>query len=163
MRSIVFKDTGEGYLQMLHRAPGLKMPSNEVLSFMGRQCKGKKASNTDWESSTDPDAKVVQMKDGRTRLTCKPEHAVYLDTGAGFEVGRHSEDQGNTKALDETPEGTKTNLEKVGKELSAGSPTKLIADKGPTLAASLRSWAIAPGKYGSQSRNAKGLTGGRGL
>jgi hypothetical protein len=31
---------------------------------------------------TDPDARIARMKDGRTHLAYKPEHAVDLDTGA---------------------------------------------------------------------------------
>ena len=42
--------------------------------------RGKKLANADWQSPTDPDAKVARMKDGTTRLAYKPEHAVDLDT-----------------------------------------------------------------------------------
>jgi hypothetical protein len=48
---------------------------------LDRKRKGKKLSNEDWASKTDPDAKIAKMKDGSTRLAYKPEHAVDLDTG----------------------------------------------------------------------------------
>lgn len=133
MRSIVRKDTGEGYRQMLHRMAkesGMNTPTNEDLSRMDRQRKGKKTSNKDWESPTDPEAKVARMKDGRTRLAYKPEHAVDLDTGAVVGVDIHPADQGDTKTLSETLKTTEKNLEKVGKAPSLNNPTELIADKG---------------------------------
>ena len=42
----------------------------------------KKGSNDDWTHPKDPDAKITKMKDGRTRLAHKAEHAVDLETGA---------------------------------------------------------------------------------
>ncbi len=44
--------------------------------------KGKKLSNEDWVSKSDPEAKIAKMKDGTTHLAYKPEHAVDLDSGA---------------------------------------------------------------------------------
>jgi hypothetical protein len=40
--------------------------------------KDKKVSNDDWESSSDPDARIARMKDGTTHLAYKAEHAVDL-------------------------------------------------------------------------------------
>ena len=133
MRSIVRKDTGEGYRQMLHRMAedsGMETPTKEDLTRMDRKRKGKKVSNKDWESPTDPDARITRMKDGRTRLAYKPEHAVDLDTGAVVGVVVHPADSGDTATLGKTLETTKTNLECIGKALSCGEPVELIADKG---------------------------------
>jgi hypothetical protein len=41
-----------------------------------------KGSNDDWTHPHDPDAKITKMKDGRTHLAHKAEHAVDLETGA---------------------------------------------------------------------------------
>jgi hypothetical protein len=41
----------------------------------------KKGSNDDWKHPHDPDAKITKMKDGRTHLAHKAEHAVDLETG----------------------------------------------------------------------------------
>ena len=43
---------------------------------------GKSLSNQEWESKSDPDAKVAKMKDGGTDMAHKAEHAVDLESGA---------------------------------------------------------------------------------
>jgi len=47
----------------------------------------------------DPEAKITKMKDGRTHLASKPEHAVDLDTGAIVAVAVHEADKGDTATL----------------------------------------------------------------
>src|SRR5262249_7297553 len=42
----------------------------------------KKGSNDEWKHPHDPDAKITKMKDGRTHLAHKAEHAIDLETGA---------------------------------------------------------------------------------
>lgn len=82
MRSIVRRDTGEGYeafLTGLAQASGIETPTRADLARLDRKRK-KKTSNKDWTSPSDPDAKVTKMKDGRTHLAHKAEHAV---AGAG--------------------------------------------------------------------------------
>ncbi len=44
------------------------------LARLERKRKGKKLSNTDWVSKSDPEAKIAKMKDGTTHLAYKPEH-----------------------------------------------------------------------------------------
>ncbi len=97
---------------------------------MDKTRKGKKLSNEDWESPTDPDARIAKMKDGRTRLGYKPEHAVDLDTGAIVAAPIHGADQGDTKTLPGTLEASEENLEAVGKEPSPEDPAELVTDKG---------------------------------
>jgi transposase len=78
MRSIVRRDTGESYeafLTGLAQASGIETPTREDLARLDRKRK-KKTSNKDWTSPSDPDAKVTKMKDGRTHLAHKAEHAV---------------------------------------------------------------------------------------
>ena len=85
MRSIVRRDTGEdyqAYLTGLAQASGIATPTRDDLARLDRKRK-KTTSNKDWRSPVDPDAKVAKMKDGRTHLAHKVEHAVDLDTGAG--------------------------------------------------------------------------------
>ena len=149
MRTIVRKDTGEGYRQMLHhmaKESGMETPTNEDLSRMDRQRKGKRTSNKEWESPTDPDARVARMKDGRTRLAYKPEHAVDLDTGAVIAMDIYPADQGDTKTLGETLKTTKTNLEKVGKAPSCNDSIELITDKGYHSRAVLKELDDSPWK-----------------
>lgn len=160
MRSIVRKDTGEGYREMLHRMAkesGLDTPTNEDLTRMDRQRKGKKTSNKDWESPTDADARIARMKDGRTRLAYKPEHAVDLDTGVVVGVEVHTADRGDTKTLGETLKTTKANLEKIGKAPTCNTPSELIADKGYHSRAVLKDLDDSPWKTRIAEPKRKGL------
>src|SRR5580704_8606300 len=85
MKSIVRKDTGEDwqqYLRGLAQAEGMENPTEEDLRRQDRGRKGKKVSNAQWESPVDPDSRIAKMKDGRTHLAYKAEHAVDLVTEA---------------------------------------------------------------------------------
>ena len=104
MRSIVRRDTGESYeefLRGLAKASGIETPSREELARLDRKRK-KRTSNKDWKSPADEDARIAKMKDGRTHLAHKAEHAVDLDTGAVVAVTLQGADQGDTTTLDET-------------------------------------------------------------
>jgi transposase len=104
MRSIVRRDTGESYdefLSGLAKASGIETPTREDLVRLDRKRK-KRTSNKDWKSPADEDARVTKMKDGRTHLAHKAEHAVDLDTGAVVAVTVQAADQGDTTTLDET-------------------------------------------------------------
>jgi transposase len=81
MKSIVRKDTGEDwkqYLRGLAQAEGIENPTEEDLRRLDRGRKDKKVSNEQWESPSDPDSRIAKMKDGRTHLAYKAEHAVDL-------------------------------------------------------------------------------------
>ena len=133
LRAIVRRDSGEGYREMLKRLAkesGIGTPTADDLIRMDKTRKGKKLSNEDWESPTDPDARIAKMKDGRTRLGYKPEHAVDLDTGAIVAAPIHGADEGDTKTLPGTLEAAEENLEAVGMEPSPEDPAELVADKG---------------------------------
>ncbi len=104
MRSIVRRDTGESYeefLRGLAKASGIATPTREDLARLDGKRK-KRTSNKEWKSPADEDARVAKMKDGRTHLAHKAEHAVDLDTGAVVAVTLQAADQGDTATLDET-------------------------------------------------------------
>ena len=104
MRSIVRRDTGASYEEFLvglAKASGIETPSREDLARMDRKRK-KRMSNKKWKSPSDGDARIAKMKDGRTHLAHKAEHAVDLDTGAVVAVTLQGADQGDTTTLDET-------------------------------------------------------------
>src|ERR1700751_2563851 len=104
MRSIVRRDTGESYeefLRGLAKASGIATPTREDLARLDRKRK-KRTSNTEWKSPADEDARVAKMKDGRTHLAHKAEHAVDLDTSAVVAVTLQAADKGDTTTLDET-------------------------------------------------------------
>src|ERR1022692_1903101 len=119
MRSIVRRDTGESYeefLRGLAKASGIETPSREDLARLDRKRK-KRMSNQEWESPADGDARVAKMKDGRTHLAPKAEHAVDLDTGAVVAVTLQGADQGDTTTLDQTLcEAGMAVAEQVGRE-----------------------------------------------
>src|SRR6202035_4805488 len=124
MRSIVRRDTGESYeafLTQLAHVSGIKTPSREALARLARQRK-KKSSNKDWTSPADPDAKVTKMKDGRTHLAHKAEHAVDLDTGALIAVTVQAADQGDTTTLIETAIAAAEQIEDAQAAVQAPEP-----------------------------------------
>jgi transposase len=133
-RHIVRRDTGEGYqefLTTLAQASGLETPTRADLARLDRKRK-KKGSNKDWTSPSDPDAKITKMKDGRTHLAHKAEHAVDLDTGAIVAVTIQGADAGDTHTLPETLAEAVEQLDQVTD--ADGEPVALadevVADKG---------------------------------
>src|SRR3954454_14188913 len=133
LRAIVRRDTGEGYRAMLERLAkesGIATPTAEDLIRLDRKRKGKRLSNEDWTSPTDPDARIAKLKDGRTRLAYKPEHAVDLDTGAIVAAEVHPADQGDTATLPGTLAAAEANLTAVGAGPTPEDPAELVADKG---------------------------------
>jgi transposase len=133
LRAIVRRETGEGYREMLKRlaaASGIETPTADDLIRLDRKRPGKKLSNEDWESPIDSDARIARMKDGRTRLAYKPEHAVDLDTGAVLAAPVHHADRGDTKTLPETLEETAQKLDAIKLSPTVEAPAELVADKG---------------------------------
>src|SRR5438093_4351391 len=115
MRSIVRRDTGASYeefLKGLAKASGIKTPTREALARLDRRRK-KKASNDDWTSPSDPDAKITKMKDGRTHVAHKAEHAVDVETGAIVAVTVQGADEGDTSTIGKTLKEAEEQLDAV--------------------------------------------------
>jgi len=133
MRSIVRRDTGESYQEFLTRlavASGIKTPTREALARLDRRRK-KRTSNKDWENPSDPDAKITKMKDGRTHLAHKAEHAVDLDSGALVAVTLHGADVGDTTSLVETAIAAAEQIEAAhAASATPAALTEIVADKG---------------------------------
>ena len=132
-RNIVRRDTAEGYREMLERLAqesGIETPTAANLVRLDRKRKGKKLSNQDWVSKSDPEAKIAKMKDGTTHLAYKPEHAVDLDTGAVVAAELHPADEGDTTTLFKTLAAAEANLEAVDAAPTAENPAACVADKG---------------------------------
>ncbi len=72
------------------------------------------------------DAKITKMKDGRTHLAHKAEHAVDLDTGAIVAVTVQDADDGDTSTMVETLITAAEQVEAVG----LPGVAELVADKG---------------------------------
>lgn len=133
LRTIVRRDSGEGYREMLARMAkesGIETPTADDLVRLDRRRKGKKLSNTDWESPTDPEARIARLKDGRTHLAYKPEHAMDLDTGAVVAAELHAADQGDTTTMPATLASAAEHLAAVDAAPTPEVPAELIADKG---------------------------------
>jgi transposase len=76
-------------------------PMREQLARFDRKRK-KKGSNQDWESPSDPDARITRMKDGPTHLAHKAEQAVDLSTGAVLAITLQPADAGDTTTIHTT-------------------------------------------------------------
>jgi len=138
MRSIVRRDTGEGYQEFLIRlakASGIETPTQEDLTKLDRD-RAKKGSNEEWEHPDDPDAKITKMKDGRTHLAHKAEHAVDLETGAVLAVTLQAANAGDTTTIKETLIETAQQMERLNeapalaRQISNDWLTELVTDKG---------------------------------
>jgi transposase len=133
MRSIVRRDTGETYQEFLTglaTASGIETPTREDLARLDRTRK-KKTSNKDWTNPHDPDAKVTKMKDGRTHLAHKAEHAVDLATGAIVAVTVQGADEGDTTTIVETAIAAAEQVEGAQADVDEPQPLEeIIADKG---------------------------------
>jgi len=134
LRSIVRRDTGEGYEEFLTRlakASGIGTPTRADLARLDRKRK-KKGSNDDWTHPDDPDAKIAKMKDGRTHLAHKAEHAIDLETGAIVGVTVQGADQGDTTTIQQTLPEAAEQLEAVGAVTDDAVRVieEVVADKG---------------------------------
>ena len=189
LRSIVRRDNGESYqefLTKLAKESGIETPTREDLARLDRKRK-KKGSNEEWVNPHDCDARITKMKDGRTHMAHKAEHAVDLETGAVVAVTLQAADQGDTTSLKETFIETAEQMEKVGQkpaadeQMNARGMEEIVADKGyhsgPLLedcrAIGVRSYISEPkrkqrrwqGKQGEQAAvygNRRRITGNHG-
>lgn len=139
LRSIVRRDTGQSYeefLKALAKASGIETPTRTELAKLDRN-RPKKGSNKDWKHPHDPDAQIMKMKDGRTHLAHKAEHAVDMSgEGAVLSVTLHGGAVGDTRSLPKTLEETQAHLDEliedpeVGDTLHEDAGCELVADKG---------------------------------
>src|SRR3989442_2276353 len=107
LRSIVRRDNGESYeefLKGLAKKSGIETPTREDLARVDRKRK-KKGSNQDWVNPHDRDARITKMKDGRTHLAHKAEHAVDMETGAVVAVTLQEAGKGDNTAAEEEGAG----------------------------------------------------------
>ena len=143
MRSIVRRDSGERYeefLKGLAQESGIETPTREDLARLDRKRK-KKGCNRTWVNPHDRDARITKMKDGRTHLAHKAEHAVDMETGAVVTVTLQEAHLGDTTTIRETlAEAGETVAELMGHEaevapgetpqVNLGGIEEVVADKG---------------------------------
>lgn len=131
MTSIVRRDTREDwktYIRRLAEEDGVESPTDEDARRWDRKRGGKKkVSNDEWGSATDPDSRIVKMKDGRTHLAYKAEHAVDLESdlvlAASIYRGDHSDDESLAVTLDDAQD----HLASIRSEVEI---KEAVADKG---------------------------------
>ena len=130
MKSIVRRDNGDDwkeYVKKLAAEEGIENPTDEELRKFDQKRKGKKVSNDEWHNPHDPDAKIAKMKDGRTHLAYKTEHAVDLESDLVLAAPVYHADESDTQTLVQTLAMAQANL------MLAGSDEEIrdaVADKG---------------------------------
>lgn len=138
LKSIVRRDDGtnyQEYLASLAKASGLATPTRADLARLDKK-RSKKGSNDDWTNPSDPDAKIMKMKDGRTHLTHKAEHAADLDSGAVLAVTVQDATLGDPTTMKATMVRAAMNLREVNAEprcadkIATSALTEWVADKG---------------------------------
>jgi hypothetical protein len=131
MKTIVRKDTGDDWKEYLRKLyaeeTGDEDPTDDDLRRFDRKRKDKKVSNEEWESSTDHDARIAKMKDGRTHLAYKAEHAVDLDTEIIVAAEVYHADEGDRDTIETSMEAAEDNL--IRGKVDA-TPEEAVGDKG---------------------------------
>lgn len=131
MKSIVRRDGGaswRAYLTKLAKEAGIAEPTDDQLRQFDRTRKGKKTSNDDWQSPSDPDARITKMKDGTTGLAYKAEHAVDLDTEIVVAADVKPADAADGETAKSTVTDAQGNLNDATKHECR--ITEVVADKG---------------------------------
>lgn len=141
MKSIVRKDTGEdwtAYVVRLMRAAGVvgpdETPSKEEVIRFDRKRKDKTASNAEWKSKADPEAKIAKMKDGTTHLAYKAEHVVDLEADLILAAEIRPATDADTATLADSLAAAQLNLKAAGSEAVI---EEAAADKGYHAASTL--------------------------
>ena len=134
LRSIVRRDTGdsyEEYLNTLAKASGIETPTRKDRAKIDKK-RPKKGSNQDWEHPKDPDARITKMKDGRTHLAHKLEHAVDMSTGAVVAVTVQEATKGDLQTLEHTLEEAQGNLDELPEDGQQKTDllTEIVLDRG---------------------------------
>lgn len=134
MKSIVRQDTGEDwkeYVAGLMKEEGVVAPdaepTDEEIRRFDRERKNKKVSNEDWESKTDPDARIAKLKDGRTHLAYKAEHVVDLASELIVAAEVYHADQSDSYTLVDSVMEAQGHLREATGEMPIA---EVAADKG---------------------------------
>ena len=130
MRSMVNRATGDDwkrYLRRLAKEAGIEDPSDEELRRFDKKRKNKRVSNQDWKSGSDPDSRIIKMKDGRTHFAYKAEHAVDLESNLLVTAQIYAADQADVDTIGETVRSANEQLAAAGSEQTVH---EVVGDKG---------------------------------
>ena len=117
MKGIVRRNTGEEYkvfLRRLAKEDGHGELNDEELRRFDKKRKGKRMSNKEWKSPVDPDAEIMRLKDGRTRLAYKAEHVVDMESGAILSAELLPATTGDAVSLPDSLDEAQANIERAG-------------------------------------------------
>lgn len=131
MKSIVRRDGGatwKAYLTKLAKEAGIEDPTDAQLRQFDRHRKGKKTSNDEWQSPSDPEARITKMKDGTTGLAYKAENAVDLDSEIVVAADVKPADASDGETVKDTVINAQGNLNDATKHECR--ITEIVADKG---------------------------------
>jgi transposase len=137
MKSIERKDSGEdwkAYLTRLAQEEGIENPTDEDLRRFDKKRTGKKVSNEDWQSPTDPDSRIARMKDGTTHLAYKAEHVVDLGSDRVLSATITPANQSDAETMIDSVAQAQLNLDAAGSEATI---EEAAADKGYHKASTL--------------------------
>ena len=133
MKSIVRRDSGEDwkeYLKRLAEEAGVEINNDEDLRRFDKQRRKqgkKKVSNEEWESPSDPESRIIKMKDGRTHLGYKAEHVVDLESEYVLAATVYEGTDGDSETLVPSLVRAQVNLVRSGSDVEI---EEAVADKG---------------------------------
>jgi hypothetical protein len=136
MKSIVRRDSGEGwkqYIKRLAQEAGIENPTEEDARRHDRKRK-KRVSNKDWESKTDSESRIAKMKDGRTHLAYKAEHVIDLQSEVIVAATIYPADRSDGETLLQSVSQGQEAVARAGSDAFAA---EVVADKGYHKAQSL--------------------------
>jgi transposase len=114
------------------KTEGMEEPTPAQRQRFDRKRK-KSLSNRDWVNPHDREARITKMKDGRTHLAYKAEHAVDLETGAVVALTVQPADRGDTASMPATlTEAGCTVTEMAGQAAQADAvgPVETVSEVG---------------------------------
>lgn len=130
MKSIVRRDTGDDwkeYVNKLAAEEGVEIDNDEDLRRYDKKRKNKKVSNKDWTSPSDPDSRIMRMKNGRTHLSYKAEHAIDVETDLAVAAEIYHGDESDGSTIGRTARRAQEQVRQVtGKK----QLRDIVADKG---------------------------------
>jgi len=130
METIKHKETGETYQQYLKKLAeqdGLTDAKANELRTYDKKRPDKSCSNDDWESPSDPEARITKMKDKTTHLAYKVEHAVDVESGLIVATPVYEATRHDSATLAQTLEDAQINLVRGGSDTEV---SEVVADKG---------------------------------
>lgn len=131
MKSIVRRDTGEDWNDYLRRLlkeqQGVENPTDDELRRFDRTRKDKRVSNEEWVSKTDPDSRIMKMKNGETHLAYKAEHVIDLDTEVVLAASIYPADYSDVDTMVDSVVDARVHLTEAGVDVEI---EEAVADKG---------------------------------